>query len=82
MRLVPCNDSEIKGFKPTSNFKILNEFAESDMTCAAVEEHNCKSAESCASSLNISIKRFKMVGLRAFSRKGKVYLMKTSEFER
>ena len=81
MRMVACNLNEIESkgvYKKSDNFKILNEFAESEHTCVMIEDYTQKNAMCCAASLNTSIKRYHMTGIRAISRKDKVYLIRVN----
>lgn len=70
VKKVACN------YKRTSILEILEEFRDSDMECAKVEDFPHKNAHSCASSLNQGIKRFRMPCVRAFVRNGEVFLIK------
>lgn len=80
MRLVPYDRKKIKRFyKMSDNYQILKEFAESDHDCMKVEGWTCKTAGYCATSLNGSIKRYKINGMFAVSRKGEVFLIKTEK---
>ena len=81
MRLVKSDIRKIKkvNYSRTNNFEILEEFVESDMDCAEVKDFTQISAWSCASSLNASIKRFNIGGIKAISREGKCYLIKKKQ---
>lgn len=61
----------------TKNQSILEEFINSGMECAKIEGWTNTSAAQCATSLNTTSKRMKMHGVKAISRKGEVYLIKT-----
>lgn len=77
MKLVKCDMNEVKGYyKKTRNQEILEEFVESGLECAKVEEWTNKTANSCANSINYSIKRFGYNNIKAFVRNGIVYLIK------
>ena len=81
MKLVPYDLKKIekaKGYRKSENQKIIEEFLESKHDCVKVEGWTQKSAMCCAGSLNKSIERFKLTGARALSRKGEVFLIKTS----
>lgn len=72
----------VKGFyKKSANLELLEEFANSNMICAEVVDYHQCNATSCASSLNHSIKRYKMNGIEAHERKGKVFLIKKSKYQ-
>lgn len=77
MRLVKCEyDPKVHAFqKKTDNFAILCEFRESGMKCAAVEDIDYSSVKHGVTTLNASIKRFKMTGIYAKMCKGKIYLV-------
>lgn len=78
MRLIPYDVKKVNavGFKVSNNYKTLLEFAKSKMECAKVEDYTQANASGCAASLNASIKRFHLDGIRAISRKGNVYLIR------
>ena len=81
MTIIPYDKSKIEnfgGYKVTKNQKIIEEFVNSNMDCAEVKEFNHKTAWSCANALNYSIKRFRLSGVQAISRKGRVFLIKTT----
>jgi hypothetical protein len=79
MKLIPCDRNEIRGgYSRTKNQEILEEFRGSGADCALVEGWTTKDANGAAASLNISIKRFKFGDIKAVSRAGKVYLIKTT----
>lgn len=81
MTLIPYNKNDIEefgGFKKTKNQKILEEFVNSNMDCAEVKEFTQKDSHGCAASLNISIKRFKLLNIHAISRGGRVFLIKNT----
>lgn len=78
MRLVAYNKKDLgyRGYKKTKNQVIIDEFIESGLDCAKLEGWTNKDAGSCATSINISIKRFKKTGIRCISMKGEVYLIR------
>ena len=78
MKLVPYNrkDLNVSGYSKTKNLRVLEEFRDSDLDCAEVKEYTQCSPDCCATSLNNSIKVFRLNRLRAIVRKGKVYLIK------
>lgn len=78
MHLEKCSINDLYSlcYKRTKNEKILEEFVNSDMEIAEVKEYTNKDAKSCSNSLNISIKRFHMTGIKSILRNEKVYLIK------
>lgn len=66
-------------YTKTNNMRFIEEFANSSMDCAKVEGWTQQDAWSCAASLNSTIKRMGKKNIRAISRKGEVYLLKTTE---
>ena len=81
MKLVRCNLFEVdaRSLGMVKNQEILEEFMNSDMECAEVMGYTNKTASSCANSLNGSIKRFGYHGVKAVSKKDKVYLIKVKD---
>lgn len=79
MTLVPYDVTKLntKGYKMSKNQKLLEEFLNSDMTCAEVKDFTTVNGYGYAASLNQSIKRFRMANIRAISRSGRVFLIKT-----
>lgn len=63
-------------YRKTANMALLEEFRNSDMTCAKVEEFTQKDAYSCANSLKNTIKICKMNSIDAIARNGEVFLIK------
>ena len=79
IKLIPCDRNEIEGgYARTKNLKILEEFRDSGLDCAKLEGWTNKDANHAATSLNVSIKRFKFGGIKATGRAGNVYLIKTT----
>ena len=78
MKLVKAdrNDLKNKGYMETNNYELLNEFIRSGLDCAEIQDFPQSTASSCANSLNNSIKRFHISGVRVARKKGKVYLVK------
>lgn len=82
MKLVKYDINKIEnamGYTKSENLRLLEEFIESGMECAKVEGFNHKTAIHCAISLNASIKRYNLGGIRAISREGVCYLIKITE---
>lgn len=79
MRLVAYDMNKLstgRGFAKTKNLEIIEEFVDSGMDCAKVEDFTQKNADVCANGLNQSIKRFSKKGIKAISRNGEVFLIK------
>lgn len=78
MELVKIDRNSIKRgcYKRSKNQKLLEEFVNSKMDCAEVKDFKQKNSKSCCNSLNISIKRYHMTGVRAIHRKNRVFLIK------
>ena len=83
MKMTPYDSSKLKtyGYKRSSNLELLEEFANSGIDCVKVEDWTQSTPNSCAGSLNSSIKRYNLYGIRAISRDGEVYLIKSSLFK-
>lgn len=79
MELKACNIEELgrKRAKRADNYKLLSDFADSDMKCARVDGWQHKSAHVCATSLRKTIESYNMFDITVFVRKGNVYLIKT-----
>lgn len=78
MKLVPYDKNNIEGYKPTSNYELLNEFVNSGFECAKIENWNHKSVYSAQSSFQSSIKRFHMNNVKVIVRGDNLYLVKTT----
>ena len=78
MTLVPYNknDLTIPIYKRSSNLKILEEFANSDLDCARVDGYTQSKPQYCVNSLSNSIKQFGMYGIKVIRRKDDVFLIK------
>lgn len=80
--LVPVDRNEIKkNYKPTKNYELLNRFREMDAEAVVLDGAEYSSPSCGAHTLNHSIKRYKMHGIVAISRKGKIYLLKVGDSE-
>lgn len=81
MRLIPCKKEAIEryGYNKSGNLTLLETFAESDLDCAEIEGFTQKSASTCCASLQNSIERYHFNGMKAITRSGKVYLIKTDK---
>lgn len=76
MRFIPANlPKNTDGYKKSPNSILLEDFLSSGPTCAEVVEYNTKKSYYCTQSLNNSIKTYKMPGVKAITRDGKVYLV-------
>lgn len=85
MNLVPYDLNKINnpnGYKYSKNHKIITEFAESDLDCVKVEGWTHRTAEGCTWSLNNSIRCYKVGGIKAITRKGEVFLIKTAKLDK
>lgn len=60
----------------TRNLMCIEEFVESGMDCAMVEDYPHKNAKSCAAALQNTIRIFHVSGIRAIERKGNVFLVR------
>lgn len=80
MKLVPYEKKylQVDMYKQTKNGKLLEEFARSGLDAARVEGWTNATPYSTANSLNRSIERFKFANVRAITRDGKVYLIRTT----
>lgn len=78
MKLVPYDAKKITGGK-SDNYSLINEFIDSGWECAKIEDYSQKDANSCATALNSSIKRYKRFTIKAVVRKGDVYLIRISK---
>lgn len=77
MKLTPIKEKlGINFYKKTKWLEIIDEFVNSEMKCAKLEEWDNKSSNSAATALNNSIKRFNKKGIKAIERKGEVFLVK------
>ena len=79
MTLTPYDVEKIenfRGFKKTSNYKILEEFINSGMKCAVIDDYPHKNANCCVSCLRASVTRFGMLNIGIIKRKDKVYLVR------
>lgn len=63
-------------YKSTGNKQIIDEFIESGMQCAEVEDYPQKKATYCVSSLSQTIKRYRVFNVRAIQRKDRVFLIR------
>ena len=78
MTLVPYENINECKYR-TDNYRILSEFAKSDLDCAEIKDFTQKKASYCAASLQRSIKIYKMASIECVFRKGKVLLIKKNE---
>ena len=78
MYMVPYNKNKIGALRGRSdNYSIIQEFLNSDNDCVEIMGYTNINAKSCTGSLNITIKRYRIFGVKSVMRKGKVYLIKT-----
>lgn len=84
MKLVACDIRKLGGvksfYKKSANLILLEEFVNSNMNCARVDDFPQCDAKSCSSSLNASIRRYKMNGIEAHCVRNHVYLIKKSKY--
>lgn len=80
MRLTAYNAADIKKgyYKKSDLLLMIEEFVDSDMDCAKVEGFTHKTAVGCAGAFNRAIERYNKAGIRAISRNGEVFLIKTN----
>lgn len=79
MKLTAVAKKEIPSinvYRATKLYKILQEFANSEMSAARIDDHGYKNATSARASFHASIKRFGMKNIIAMERQGQVYLIK------
>ena len=78
MKLTPIDINEIprKDMKATKLFEILTEFANSEYSAVRVDDHNYKNVITAAQNFNKSAKRFGLLGVKAISRSGQLFLIK------
>lgn len=67
----------IKGYNRSKNYDLIKSFCKSGLKCAEVKDYTTKNAYYCAASLQHSIKLYKMAGVQAICRGGKVFLVNT-----
>lgn len=82
MKLVEQDVNKIEGLRfyvRSENRRILEEFADRGFACARVDDYTQCNARCCASSLNASIKRFKIGNIKAMVRKNKVFLIRLDD---
>lgn len=68
----------LMGYKAGANQKIIEEFVDSGYDCAKVEGWTASKSYSAAASLNKTIETMHKGGIKAISRCGEVFLVKTS----
>lgn len=83
MRLVAYDLKDVKNaecyLKKSDNLRLIEEFVASDMECAKIEGFTQRTAQICAASLQLSIKRYNVGGIQAISRKNEAFLIKTGK---
>jgi hypothetical protein len=62
-------------YKKTDNMKLLDEFSESGLACAKVEEYTQRDAHICAASLRKTALHAHMSHIKVIVRKGEVYMI-------
>lgn len=78
MKLVPYEMEKLGPIRRrySENRRILEEFVESGLNCAEIENFTQKSAQSAQSSLIGSIKRYKITTVQVAVRKNRVFLIR------
>lgn len=79
MKLVPYNKDDLRIKRSyTDNYKILMEFAESDLDCVKLEGWTQKNAKSAQQSMWNSIRRYHLYGIKVVVRGNNVFLLKVN----
>ena len=83
MKLTPCNYEEINGlgYARTKWQNVLEEFVESDATCARVEDYSNKTATSALASIKNAIERYHMSNIGVRICDGEVYLIRLDKIK-
>ena len=77
MKIVPIKLEDIPVTRKYSdNYTTLVQFTESDYDCVEIAGFTQKTAQQCVASLNASIKRFRMLTVKAILRGERVFLVK------
>ena len=79
MKLPPYDKNQLatgRSYGIGKNQEILEEFLNSGLECAKVENWTQAQAYSAANSLNKSIQRFNFFSIKAISQNGEVFLIK------
>lgn len=63
-------------YKSTKNMELIDQFIDSGWDCAKVCDWTNRDAACCATSINVSIKRARRIGIKAITQKGQVFLIK------
>jgi len=80
MRLTPASREEVRGhYRRSENLKLLDEFANSGMDCAKIEDLGERDACQIAGSLRNSVKRYGFNSIVIAARDGVVYLLKKED---
>ena len=66
------------GYVKSNNQKLIEDFVDSGHDCVKVEGWTNKTAGSATNSINATIKTMHKGGIKAISRRGEVFLVKTS----
>lgn len=82
MKLVPYKIEKIKTKRPYGNNQaIIEEFIKMDVSCVRVENFTQSNANGCCAALNNSAKRMGKHNVRAVSRRGEVFMIRTDLVE-
>lgn len=83
MKITPYDREKLgKTRRPGSNVRILEEFANSEYDCVKIEGWTHKTSDGCTNSLNMSIKRANMHGIKAITINKEVFLIKVNKDEK
>lgn len=78
MYMVPYDKNKIGRMRgKTDNFLVVQEFLNGDNECVELKGYTNQDAYCCSNSINGTIKRNRIPGVKSVVRKGKVYLIKT-----
>lgn len=76
MKLVPCNEDDLKVVNPRTNlWKVLNEFVNGDFDVVEVRDFTNKDAKNCAASIGSAIRRYRF-NVQVIKRGERVFLVR------
>ena len=79
MRFTAYDINKIGGksiYKRSANLRLLEDFIDSELECAKVEDFPHKDAQSCLGSLGHSIVHYGMNNIRCIMRNGEIFLIR------
>lgn len=81
MKLVKADINKIQPniYKKSNNLKLLEDFINSGEDCMEVVDYTHKKPSGCVWSLNNSIRRYSLGGIRSICRDKRVYLVKVND---